>query len=141
MCILKLTYTYIYIHIYIYICFSFFIIYKRISTGGSGPIQADVEENPQIRRGVGTQLADSHSAHVPEPEEDTPKPGGGLPIGNTWVWLKKPEFQNGTLVSGQMDQNLRNPSSLILSHCRMENRPKGDRNTWKTSRQHAGKVQ
>mmetsp|Transcript_88953 Transcript_88953/g.212320 ORF Transcript_88953/g.212320 Transcript_88953/m.212320 type:complete len:592 (-) Transcript_88953:2-1777(-) len=31
---------------------------------GPGPIQADVEENPQIRRCVGTQLADSHSAHV-----------------------------------------------------------------------------
>ena len=24
-----------------------------------------------------------------------------------WLWLKKPEFQNGTLVSGNMDQNLR----------------------------------
>ena len=33
-----------------------------------------------------------------------------------WPWLKKPEFQNGTLVSGNMDQNLRNPSCLILSH-------------------------
>ena len=24
-----------------------------------------------------------------------------------WRWRKKPEFQNGTLVSGNMDQNLR----------------------------------
>ena len=24
-----------------------------------------------------------------------------------WLWLKKPEYQNGTLVSGHMDQNLR----------------------------------
>ena len=29
----------------------------------------------------------------------------------------KKRCQNGTLVSGNMDQNLRNPSSLILSHC------------------------
>ena len=34
-----------------------------------------------------------------------------------FIWLlKKPEFQNGTLLSGNMDQNLRTPSCLILSH-------------------------
>ena len=33
--------------------------------------------------------------------------------------LSKTEFQNGTLVSGNMDQNLRNPSCLILSHTHM----------------------
>ena len=32
-----------------------------------------------------------------------------------WLWLKK-RYQTGTLVSGNMDQNLRNPSCLILSH-------------------------
>ena len=31
----------------------------------------------------------------------------------------KPRYQNGTLVSGNMDQNLRNPSSFILSHTHM----------------------
>ena len=32
-----------------------------------------------------------------------------------WLWLKN-RCQNGTLVSGNVDQNLRNPSCLILSH-------------------------
>ena len=36
-----------------------------------------------------------------------------------WLWLKIPEFQNGTLVSGNMDQNPRNLSSLILSYSQM----------------------
>ena len=31
----------------------------------------------------------------------------------------KNRYQNGTLVSGNMDQNLRNPSCLILSHIQM----------------------
>ena len=31
----------------------------------------------------------------------------------------KNRYQNGTLVSGNMDQNLRNPFCLILSHIRM----------------------
>ena len=31
----------------------------------------------------------------------------------------KQRCQNGTLVSGNMDQNLRNPSGLILSHTHM----------------------
>ena len=31
----------------------------------------------------------------------------------------KNRYQNGTVVSGNIDQNLRNPSSLILSHCQM----------------------
>ena len=31
----------------------------------------------------------------------------------------KTRYQNGTLVSGNMDQNLRNPSWLILSHTHM----------------------
>ena len=32
---------------------------------------------------------------------------------------QKTDTQNGTLVSGNMDQNLRNPSCLILSHTQM----------------------
>ena len=32
-----------------------------------------------------------------------------------WLWLKN-RYQNGTLVSGNMDQNPRNTSCLILSH-------------------------
>ena len=36
--------------------------------------------------------------------------------GEGGLWLKKPEFQNGTLVSGSMEQNLRNACCLILSH-------------------------
>ena len=37
----------------------------------------------------------------------------------TWLRLKKPPYQNRTLVSGNMDQNLRNPSCLILSYTHM----------------------
>ena len=33
-----------------------------------------------------------------------------------WLWLKKPAPKWVALVSGNMDQNLRNPSCLILSH-------------------------
>ena len=44
---------------------------------------------------------------------------------NIWVWLKKP-VPKWNLVSGNMDQNLRNPSSLILSHCHMSMRPNAD---------------
>ena len=36
---------------------------------------------------------------------------------------QKKRYQNGTLVSGNMDQNLRNPSCLILSHTRIYLRP------------------
>ena len=36
------------------------------------------------------------------------------------VAQKKKKYQNGTLVSGNMDQNLRNPSCLILSHTQIE---------------------
>ena len=32
----------------------------------------------------------------------------------------KNRYQNGTLISGNMDQHLRNPSSLILSHCQID---------------------
>ena len=34
----------------------------------------------------------------------------------------KNQYQNGTLVSGNMDQNLRNPSCLILSHTHLNHR-------------------
>ena len=34
----------------------------------------------------------------------------------TWVWLKNGGPKWGSLVYGQVDQNLRNPSCLILSH-------------------------
>ena len=43
---------------------------------------------------------------------------GSFRMLHLWVWLKNP-YQNGMLVSGNIDQNLRNPSSLILSHCHM----------------------
>ena len=41
-----------------------------------------------------------------------------LVVGNMAVAQKK-RYQNGTLVSGNMDQHLRNPSCLILSHTHM----------------------
>ena len=34
----------------------------------------------------------------------------------SWLWLKNPVPKYGTLVSGNMNQHLRNPSCLILSH-------------------------
>ena len=35
-----------------------------------------------------------------------------------WLWVNN-RYQNGTLVSGNMDQNLRNPSWLIVSHAHL----------------------
>ena len=37
---------------------------------------------------------------------------------NKWQWLKN-RYQNGSLISGNMDQNLRKPSCSILSHTQM----------------------
>ena len=42
-------------------------------------------------------------------------PSSDFPYG-IWLWLKKRGTLNGALVSGNMDQNLRNPPCLILSH-------------------------
>ena len=42
-----------------------------------------------------------------------------VPIFDPQMGGSKKRCQNGTLVSGNMDQNLRNPSCLILSHTQM----------------------
>ena len=58
----------------------------------------------------------------------------------------KKRYQNGTLVSGSMDQNLRNPSCLIFSHTHMEvvlNSPRpfyGARSIWHISSLPAGRA-
>ena len=36
---------------------------------------------------------------------------------HSYGYGSKNRYQNETLVSGNMDQNLRNPSSFLLSHC------------------------
>ena len=43
--------------------------------------------------------------HLLKQMEDTQTPSVGA--GVIRIWLETPEFQNGTLVSGHMDQNLR----------------------------------
>ena len=56
-----------------------------------------------------------------ETEKSTTKSAHGRPR-STYIYIyihgcgSKNWYQNGTLVSGNMDQNLRNPSCLILSH-------------------------
>ena len=61
-------------------------------------------------KGIQSKMCNSSGPRAPRPQGLARM----LPI-RMWVWLKN-RCQNGTLLSGNVDQNLRNPSCLILSH-------------------------